>query len=660
MKKRQLCKKLMIASTACLTALLADANSPEKGLFPSGKLAIGANYWASHAATQMWTKWDAAEVEKDLVALNEAGLTVLRVFPNWADFQPIVAVPLAGEKWNVVRETRMFLSEEPLPDTPCGRAGVDERMVARFEQFCDLAEKHGFRLVVALLTGQMTFRNYIPPALVHLDPYADPYALKWEARYLECLVTRLKGKKAIAAWESGNEARILGDIACKERAEFWQRYVHDVIRRADPSRPVIGVDGLELTSASPWPTEVNALLSDWVTMHPYHFWGAQYRDDFRSVRSTTYASAVTRILADVAGKPAFIEEHGSRRQEQASQRHVADYMRAMLWNAWDADCRAMLWWCAFDQTGMEIAPYDWKEPCVELGAFRRDRTPYPAVGAIRRFAAFQRSLPFDALPPAKPNAHFIVSNADVAHASFILAKQAGLNPSFQSAEQPIRAAEVYFLPVAAGRAHLTLRNGRALKERVRDGATLYLSLRDTFLDSLEDVAGIEIDYRDGQGETRTCTFPGFSLTLASDATRRYRARAAETLARDAQGNGVFFVNRYGKGKVYTLTTPLESSLYGSARKFASDAYRVYEIVAPTRRLVRTGSRDVIATEHFFADGSCGVVVVNNAPEPYAAKPVVAAGWKVTSARTDDPSAAAWADGTLRLDGNAGILLRLEP
>ena len=117
----------------------------------------------------------------------------------------------------------MFLSEDPLPDTPCGRAGVDERMVVRFEQFCDLAEKYGFRLIVPLLTGQMTFRNYIPPALVHLDPYADPYALKWEARYLECLVTRLKGKKAIVAWESGNEARILGNVACKERAEFWQR-----------------------------------------------------------------------------------------------------------------------------------------------------------------------------------------------------------------------------------------------------------------------------------------------------------------------------------------------------------------------------------------------------------------------------------------------------
>lgn len=664
---KQFCMKgisclLLVGATGTIAPTVQGVEmspSETEALFPSGKLAVGANYWASHAATQMWTKWDAAEVEKDLIALKDAGMTVLRVFPNWADFQPIVAVPLAADKWNVIRETRMFLSEDPLPDTPCGRAGVDERMVVRFEQFCDLAEKYGFRLIVPLLTGQMTFRNYIPPALVHLDPYADPYALKWEARYLECLVTRLKGKKAIVAWESGNEARILGNVACKERAEFWQRYVHDVIRRADPSRPVVGVDGLNLTSDSPWPTEVNALLSDWVTMHPYHFWGAQYRDDFRSVRSTTYASAVTHILADVSGRPAFIEEHGSRRQEQASQSHVADYLRAMLWNAWDSDCRAMLWWCAFDQTGMEIAPYDWKEPCVELGAFRRDRTPYPGVETIRKFVAFQQSLPFASLPKAKPNAHFIVSDPDVAHASFILAKQAGLRPSFQSSEQPIRDAKVYFLPVATGRACLTLRNWRALKEKVHAGATLYLSLRDTFLDSLEDVAGIEVNYRDGQGETLACTFHGFSLSLASDATRRYRALSAETLAHDAQGNGVFFVNRYGKGKVYTLTMPMESDLYKSARKFASDAHRIYGIVAPTHQLLKTGSRDVIATEHCFGGGRCGVVIVNNSPKSYEAKPTLADGWEVESALTDDPSAAAWTDGTLRLDGNAGILLHLS-
>ena len=644
------------AGEPCRGLCPAPMRSPDDAFVRSGRVEIGANYWASHAATQMWTKWNAAEVEKDLIALRDAGMTLLRVFPNWADFQPIVAVPLNGSNWSVTRETRMFLSEEPLPDTPCGRAGVDERMVERFEAFCDLAEKHGFRLIVPLLTGQMTFRNFVPPALVHLDPYADPYALTWEARYVECMVARLRAKKAIAAWETGNEARILGKSECKERAEFWQRYIHDVIRRADPTRPVIGVDGLELTSASRWPTEVNARFSDLVTTHPYHFWGVGYLDDFRSIRSTTYASSLTHVLADVAGVPAFVEEHGSRRQEQASRRHVADYMRALLWNAWDSDCRAMLWWCAFDQTGMEIAPYNWKEPCVELGIFRRDRTAYPGVESMRKFAAFQKALPFEALPKPKPNAHFIVSDPNVAQAAFVLAKQAGLRPSFQSAEQPIREASVYFLPSAAGRGHLTLENWRRLKEKVRNGATLYLSLDDTFLDSLEEVAGIEIDYRDGAGEVLDCAFPGFGLRLGASATRRFRALTAETLATDGKGNGVFFLNRCGKGRVYALAMPMEASLSRKAGGFASDAYRVYGLVAPTWQLVRTGSRDVTATEHCFGGGRCGVVVVNNSAKPYAGTPAIAKGWRVLRALTDDPELSGWSAGKLELGPNAGILL----
>ena len=119
---------------------------------PSGRLAVGANYWASHAATRMWREWDAAAVGEDLRVLADAGIRLLRVFPNWADFQPIHACFLSGANCRKVAETRMFDSEEPLPDTPCGRAGVDERMVERFEAFCDMAEARGIRLVVPLLT----------------------------------------------------------------------------------------------------------------------------------------------------------------------------------------------------------------------------------------------------------------------------------------------------------------------------------------------------------------------------------------------------------------------------------------------------------------------------------------------------------------------------
>ena len=350
-------KTTTLCAVMAVTAMTLAVNA---AFLPSGKMALGANYWASHAATEMWRKWDAKAVDEDLRVLAANG-----------------------------NETRMFDSEEPLPDTPCGRAGVDERMVEHFEEFCDLAEKHGIRLIVPLLTGQMTFRNYIPPALANRNPFSDPYALVWEGRYLECMVSRLKAKKAIAAWESGNESRILGKSENAFHSEAWLRYVHQTIRCADPSRPVIGVDGLNISREDKWPSAMNASLSDYTTTHPYGFWGAAYNDDFLSVRSLTFAAAQTYALEQVGGKPAFIEEHGSRRQEQTSQKGVANYMRGLLWNAWALDCKAMLWWCAYDQTGMTIAPYNWRQPCVELGIFRRDRTPYPAVDVVRKFVALQ-------------------------------------------------------------------------------------------------------------------------------------------------------------------------------------------------------------------------------------------------------------------------------
>ena len=233
----------ILAVFAGIAACSCGAESVDAFL-PSGRMALGANYWASHAATEMWRKWDAKVVDEDLRVLAANGFRILRVFPNWADFQPIHACYLSGGNFDKVYETRMFDSEEPLPDTPCGRAGVDERMVEHFEEFCDLAEKHGIRLIVPLLTGQMTFRNFIPPALANRDPFSDPYALMWEGRYLECMVTRLKAKKAIVAWESGNEANSLGKSENAFRSEAWLRYVHQAIRCADPSRPVIGVDGI--------------------------------------------------------------------------------------------------------------------------------------------------------------------------------------------------------------------------------------------------------------------------------------------------------------------------------------------------------------------------------------------------------------------------------
>lgn len=643
---------------ACAPGGTCPAPAPERAdtFLPSGRMALGANYWASHAATEMWRKWDAKAVEEDLRVLAANGFRLLRVFPNWADFQPIHACYLSANNFDKVNETRLFDAEEPLPDTPCGRAGVDERMVVRFEAFCDLAEKYGIRLIVPLLTGQMTFRNYIPPALANRNPFSDPYALMWEGRYLECMVSRLKAKKAIVAWESGNEARILGKSENAFHSEAWLRYVHQTIRLADPSRPVIGVDGLEISRETLWPSAMNAALSDYTTTHPYGFWGAVYNDDFLSVRSTTFAAAQTYALAQIGGKPAFIEEHGSRRQEQASQANVAKYMRNMLWNSWALDCRAMLWWCAYDQTGMTIAPYNWRQPCVELGIFRRDRTPYPAVGAAKAFAAMQDALPVAGLPKAKTEAVVLTTDRDVLHASYILARQAGIMPRFANPEEKLPDASCYFLPDAHGRAYLTVERWEDLKARVRAGATLYLSWNDTFLDAMEEVGGIEIAYRQRTGGQDVCDFGDFKLLVGYAVKRRFNALTAETLARNQSGEGVFFRNRYGKGTVYVFIHNFEKTSYGASGKYEGDAWRVWAKVRPVNRILKTGVANVFVSEHCFGGGRCGVVVVNNRDVPYEGTPEIWKNWRVRRVVVEDSENASFIDGKLKIAPCAGVLL----
>ena len=649
--------KVLALSAAFAAGLCAAA--ADSALLPSGRMALGANYWASHAATEMWRKWDAKAVDEDLRVLAENGFRILRVFPNWADFQPIQACCLSGDNFDKVYETRMFDAEEPLPDTPCGRAGVDERMVERFEEFCDLAEKRGVKLIVPLLTGQMTFRNYIPPALANRNPFSDPYALMWEGRYLEYMVSRLKSKKAIVAWESGNEARILGKSENAFQSEAWLRYVHQTIRCADPSRPLIGVDGLNISREEKWPSAMNAALSDYVATHPYGFWGNAYNDDFLSVRSLTFAAAQTYALEQIAGKPAFIEEHGSRRQEQTSQRGVAAYMRGMLWNAWALDCRAMLWWCAYDQTGMTIAPYNWRQPCVELGIFRRDRTPYPAVDAVRKFVALQDALPFAALPKAKTDAVVLTTDSDVVHSAYILARQAGVMPRFANPEEKLPEADCYFLPDALGRAYLTIERWEELKARVRAGATLYLSWNDTFLDSIEEVGGVEVACRQQTGGSDVCDFGDFRLTFEYSVKRRFNALTAETLAKNQDGEGVFFRNRYGKGMVYVFAHNFEKTFYAASGKYEGDAWKVWAKVRPVERLLATGDKNVFVSEHCFGEGRSGILVVNNSGRPYAGAPALKDGWRVNRALTDDPALAKWEDGKLALAPCAGILLMAE-
>ena len=114
----------------------------------------GVNYWASNAGADMWRDWREDVVEKDLDALAANGVEVLRVFPNWRDFQPVEPVMGGG---NTARE--YLLTGDRVPENPWYLETV---MLERFSVLCRLAEERGLKLIVGLITGWMSGRMYCP------------------------------------------------------------------------------------------------------------------------------------------------------------------------------------------------------------------------------------------------------------------------------------------------------------------------------------------------------------------------------------------------------------------------------------------------------------------------------------------------------------------
>ncbi len=150
----------------------SGGNMDKKEFFKQGTMSVGVNYWASHAATRMWTQWDESVVKNDIKNLASIGCQYLRVFPLWPDFQPIMVLRTNCFKGGYP-QGYAFTGERPMPNTEAGRAGVDEVMMERFEKLCDYAYEYGMYVIVPLINGHMTFRIYNPPALDGLDHFRD-------------------------------------------------------------------------------------------------------------------------------------------------------------------------------------------------------------------------------------------------------------------------------------------------------------------------------------------------------------------------------------------------------------------------------------------------------------------------------------------------------
>lgn len=639
-----------------------------EALFQDSCLFVtGVNYWASHAATEMWSKWDEAVVDRDFAALAAHGCQVVRVFPLWPDFQPLTR--LCDTCCNLV-EYR--LGEEELPDTEAGRAGVSETMMTRFERFADLAAQHGIKMVVALLTGHMTARLFMPPALSGMNPISAPEALVWELRFVKYFVGRMKSHPAVAAWDYGNECNCIKTASAAE-ASLWMAAVADAIRVADTGHPLVsGMDGTAI-AGDIWTVQSQAEHCDILTTHHYTMWRSSQTDPFDSVKATQFPVAQNKIYADVSGKPCFMEEIGSWRPMTGDLDVHAAYLRNVYWNLWANDGGGLLWWCGFDQDQQRSAPYDWDFAGLEHGMFGTDHAVRPTGLEMRRFRELLDSLPFQRLPATPKDAVCILGDnrqrhLDVGVAAFILAKQAGFELEFQHARQPLKDSSLYLLPSACGKAGMSGKTWQELRERVEAGATLYLSMDDTYLDHFAEFFGAETHVRFAATSPASyeLNLEGgkIHLELPTKTVHDMRPRGAEVLGHDAAGRPACFSTTYGDGKVYLLSFPLESLMMERPGAFLSpgsaDAWKLYAFLGkglPRRRILTKNHPFLSVTEHPLSEQETACVVVNNDTQDITDELAVADGW---SLRRSFPEGVEAKDGRLRVQikANSGLVLLL--
>ena len=123
-----------------------------------------------------------------------------------------------------------------------------------------------------------------------------------------------------------------------------------------------------------------------MTTHPYPIFTPHCDlDPIDEIRNGLHATAESRLYADVGGKPCLVEEIGTLGPMVCAEDISANYIRMSMMSAVANDCRALLWWCAYDQDHLTQAPYDWNSVERELGLFRKDRQAKPITKVFKEF-----------------------------------------------------------------------------------------------------------------------------------------------------------------------------------------------------------------------------------------------------------------------------------
>lgn len=463
----------------------------------------------------------------------------------------------------------------------------------------------------------------MPTALYGKDVLTDATAIYFEQLFIKGFVNEFKCRDTIYAWDLGNECNCAGVVNNSFEAASWTATISNAIRAADSTRPVIsGMHGLTIDGN--WTIDTQAQFTDMLTTHPYPLWCRHTTvDETLSLRTTMHATAETKWYTDIGGKPCLAEEIGTMGPMVCSSEKAADFLRLNLFSLWANGATGVMWWCNHDQNLLETHPYTVNMVERELGLIDNTNTPKPTLCEMKKFAEFLANNDIK-LPAAQEQGVCLLTKGQdhwaIAYMTYILSRQCGLNFKFADAfSGKLPESNLYLMPSVNGIAVMHKETFDELKQRIFDGADLYMSLGSAHLEGFENLVGLKVidSYICGQGNK--AIIDDKEIPIYRSTVRKYEPTTAKVIANDKNGNPFITVNKYGKGRVFFVDSPIEACLVGNHNAVHENTEKIYQTIFKDHidaLPAKVADNDIAVTYHPEKDGGY-IVAINHSAEEKA-------------------------------------------
>ncbi len=357
---------------------------------------LGVNYWPRRKAMYWWSQFDPGEVRDEFALIRALGLSMVRIFLLWDDFQPA-------------------------PDE------VSHACLDHLTAVCDLAAEQGLKLNITFFIGHMSGPNWAPRWLLdgrprrlarrlvsggrvvkrgYRNPFDDGQARLAERLLLRTVVGALRSHPAIALWNLGNEPDAFAWPPSAAAGRAWVREMTQLIHELDPHHPVTcGLHVANLMQDNGLRvTEVFA-ETDVAVMHAYAMYGPWVRWPL-DPEFVPFTCALTSALC---GKPVLMEEFGGctagpgrnshtwrwmanrwpQAQFMAGEEAMAEYLAAVLPRLVAVGATGALLWCFADYAAelWDRPPCDHARHERYFGLVRPDGSLKPHAQVLKEFAA---------------------------------------------------------------------------------------------------------------------------------------------------------------------------------------------------------------------------------------------------------------------------------